>query len=243
MVATRPTITMIVNHRRVRWCMPTPVSTQKSRRHREAGATYSGQDYSLTGQNRQSLGSALWRNQETLTGIAGAAVPSSGGRSPRVGARPAPTMALRQSRQFAYKCSPESSAAASRFAPRASLTSYPARCAGDAPGVRAARLRGAWVRHGWESKGPAASRRQSPVPDAPCPRTARGRAWRKHSGTLAPTPAPLRCGGFVRAHGSTAPRRRRVVTPVGQCGVTAQRMRFRRACWISLRAVQDGRPP
>ena len=49
MVATRPTITMIVNHKRVRWCMPTPVSTQKSRRHREAGATYSGQDYSLTG--------------------------------------------------------------------------------------------------------------------------------------------------------------------------------------------------
>jgi hypothetical protein len=35
--------------------------------------------------------------------------------------------------------------------------------------------------------------------DAPCPRFARGRAWRKHSGTLAPTPTPLRFGDFVRA--------------------------------------------
>jgi hypothetical protein len=34
---------------------------------------------------------------------------------------------------------------------------------------------------------------------------AKRRARRRHSGTLAPTPTPLRCGDFVRAHGSTAP--------------------------------------
>jgi hypothetical protein len=57
-MAAKAMTTMIVNHNRVRPDMRAPCLYTKKSPAREAGATYSGQDYSLTGESCQKKISA-----------------------------------------------------------------------------------------------------------------------------------------------------------------------------------------